>query len=141
MKQKVVLASLIALFLSLVLTGCCDRVEFTRTKARLGQVERERDYLQSQVAALQKAKAAQASMPGQLQQQVDEFMKIRDALQQREDELAKLRQAALGEAQTAQTLMENLSKELNAETQKVSDLQSQLQQAQQAITELQSKLQ
>ncbi|MEJ2700822.1 MAG: hypothetical protein P8Z79_00095 [Sedimentisphaerales bacterium] len=141
MKQKVVLACLIALFVSPVLTGCCDRAEFTRTKARLEQIERERDYLQSRVAALQKAQTAEAGVPGQLQQQVDEFMKIRDALQQREDELAKLREAALAEAQTAQTLMENLSKELKAETQKVSDLQSQLQQAQQAITELQSKLQ
>jgi chromosome segregation ATPase len=141
MKQRVILACLIAFVFSLVLTGCCNRVEFTRTKVKLEQAERERDYLQSQLDAAQKAQKTQAGTPGQLQKQVNEFMKIRDALQQREDELAKLRETALTEAQTAQTLMQNLAAELQAETQKVSDLQADLKQAQQAITELQSKLQ
>ena len=142
MKQKVIFACLIAMVFPLVLTGCCNRAEFTRVKAELERTERERDYLQSRLQAVYESSKDQASAaPGQLQQQVNEFIKIRDALQQREDELTKLRQAALEEAQTAQALMENLANQLQAETQKVSDLQNQLQQAQQAITELQNKLQ
>ncbi len=140
MKQKVILACLIAVVFPPFLTGCCSRVEFTRIKTELEQTERERDYLQSRLQAVQQAQV-EAGEPGQLQQQVEEFIKIRDALKQREDEMTKLRQAALQEAQTAQALMENLAAELQAETQKVSELQDQLQQAQQAITDLQNKLQ
>ena len=140
MKHKVIFACLIALVFPLFLTGCCNRAEFTRVKAELERTERERDYLQSRLQAVYQSKS-QAVESGPLQQQVNEFIKIRDALQQREDELTRLRQAALQEAQTAQTLMENLGTQLQAETQKVNELQNQLQQAQQAITELQNKLQ
>ena len=126
--------------LPLVLTGCCDRAEFTRVKAELERTERERDYLQSRLQTVQQSQA-EAGEPGLLQQQVDEFIKIRDALQKREDELTELRNAALAEARAAQTLMEQLGSQLQAETQKVNELQNQLQQAQQAITDLQNKLQ
>ena len=142
MKQKVIFACLIAMVFPLVLTGCCNRAEFTRVKGELERIERERDYLQSRLQAVyQSSKDKASDAPSQLQQQVNEFIKIRDALQQREDDLAKLRQAALEEAQTAQALMGNLATQLQAETQKVNELQSQLQQAQQAITDLQNKLQ
>lgn len=140
MKQKVILACLIALVFPLVLTGCCNRAECTRVKAELERTERERDYLQSRLEAVQQSQA-QASEPSQLQKQVGEFIKIRDALQQREEELKNLRSQALAEAQTAQALMEQLASQLKAETQKVNDLQNQLKQAQQAITDLQNKLQ
>ena len=140
MKQKVLFACLVALVCPLVLTGCCSRVEFARVKEELARTERERDYLQSRLQAVQQSQA-EAGEPGQLQQQVNEFIKIRDALQQREEDLMKLRAQALAEAQTAQALMEQLASQLQAETQKVNELQNQLQQAQQAITELQNKLQ
>lgn len=142
MKQKMIFACLIAMVFPLVLTGCCNRAEFTRVKEELMRTERERDYLQSRLQAVaESAKDKASAAPSQLQQQVEEFIKIRDALQQREDELAKLRQSALEEAQTAQALMEKLATQLQAETQKVNELQAQLQQAQQAITDLQNKLQ
>lgn len=142
MKQKVIFACLIAMVFPLVLTGCCNRAEFTRVKEELQRTERERDYLESRLQSVSESMKDKATTaPGQLQQQVEEFIKIRDALQQREDDLAKLRQSALEEAQTAQALMENLATQLQAETQKVNELQVQLQQAQQAITDLQQKLQ
>jgi len=140
MKQKLILTCLIALVFTLVLTGCCNRAEFTRVKAELERTERERDYLQSRLEAVQQSQA-QAGEDGVLQQQVDEFIKIRDALQKREEDLMNLRNQALAEAQTAQALMEQLGSQLQAETQKVNALQDQLQQAQQAITDLQNKLQ
>lgn len=140
MKQMVIFACLMALVFPLFLTGCCNRAECTRVKTELERTERERDYLQSRLQAVYQSKP-QAGQPGQLQQQVDEFIKIRDALQKREEELMNLRSQALAEAQTAQALMEQLASQLQAETQKVNDLQNQLQQAQQAITELQNKLQ
>jgi hypothetical protein len=140
MKQKVMLTCLIALIFTLVPTGCCDRVEFTRVKAELERTERERDYLQSRLQAAQESQT-QAGEDGVLQQQVDEFIKIRDALQKREEEMMNLRNQALAEAQTAQALMEQLASQLQAETQKVNELQDQLQQAQKAITDLQNKLQ
>ena len=140
MKQKVILTCLIALVFPLVLTGCCNRAEFTRVKGELERTERERDYLQSRLQAVQQSQT-EAGEPSQLQQQVDEFIKIRDALKKREEEMMNLRNQALAEAQTAQALMEQLGSQLQAETQKVNALQDQLQQAQQAITDLQNKLQ
>ena len=77
---------------------------------------------------------------GRSPQQVDEFIKIRDALLQRDDVMTSVRQAALAEAQTARTLMDNLAVQLQAETQRVNEVQNQLQQAQQSIEELQDKL-
>ena len=140
MKQKVILTCLIALVFPLVLTGCCNRAEFTRVKGELERTERERDYLQSRLQAVQQSQT-EAGEPGQLQQQVDEFIKIRDALKKREEEMMNLRNQALAEAHTAQALMEQLASQLQAETQKVNELQDQLQQAQKAITDLQNKLQ
>ena len=140
MKQKVILTCLIALVFPLVLTGCCNRAEFTRVKGELERTERERDYLQSRLQAVQQSQT-EAGEPSQLQQQVDEFIKIRDALKKREEEMMNLRNQALAEAQTAQALMEQLASQLQAETQKVNELQDQLQQAQKAITDLQNKLQ
>lgn len=140
MKQKVILTCLIALVFPLVLTGCCNRAEFTRVKGELERTERERDYLQSRLQAVQQSQT-EAGEPSQLQQQVDEFIKIRDALKKREEEMMNLRNQALAEAHTAQALMEQLASQLQAETQKVNELQDQLQQAQKAITDLQNKLQ
>lgn len=140
MKTKVIFTCLIAFVLSLFLTGCCNRAEFTRLKVELVRTERERDYLQSRLQAAQQPRA-QAGESSHLQQQVDEFIKIRNALQQREEELTKLRQAAFDEAQTAQALMGNLATQLQIETQKVNELRDQVQQAQQAITEFYNKLQ
>ena len=144
MKQKVILACLVALVFPLVLSGCCNRVEFTRVKAELERTERERDYLQSRLQAVQQSLAQAGEATGEagvLKQQVDEFLKIRDALQKREQELMNLRSQALAEAKAAQAVMEQLASQLEVETQKVNELQYQLQQAQQAITELQNKLQ
>ncbi len=143
-KNIVIFACIVALVSPLILTGCCSRSEFTRVKGELAQTQSERDRLlvrvrsleQSQELAVESTDAA----PGELQQQVNDFIKIRNALQQREDEMTKLRQAALVEAQTAQSLMNKLGTQLQAETEKVNVLQSQLQQTQQAVTELQNKL-
>ena len=141
-KQKVIFVCIVVFVFSLVLTGCYN-VERARLEAELEQTERERDDLRTRLDAVEQSPepaVENAGAPGQLQQQVDEFMKIRDALQRREDELTKLRQAALAEAQMARTLMDKLAAQLEAERKKVNEVQSQLQQTQQAIAELQDKL-
>jgi len=142
-KLKVIFVCMVVFVFSLVLTGCYN-VERARLEAELEQTERERDDLRTRLNAVkqspEQAGEDVGAPPGQLQQQVDEFIKIRDALQQREDELTKLRQAALTEAQTAQTLMDNFAAQLQAEMEKVNKLQNELQRAQQAITGLQKKL-
>ncbi|MHC4569209.1 MAG: hypothetical protein ACYTE3_26055 [Planctomycetota bacterium] len=143
-RNKVIFVCMIALAFSLVLTGCCSRLEFTRTKAQLTSTKAqlagaeaeleatrsERDRLRAMVEELELA---------QIQAQVNQFILIREALQKREDELTQLRQVALDEAQAAKALMDTLATQLQAETDKVSELQNQLRQAQQAITELQNK--
>jgi chromosome segregation ATPase len=148
-RNKVIFVCMIALAFSLVLTGCCSRLEFTRTKAQLAGAEAEleatrseRNRLQARVEELELAQGQAsegADAPGRLQQQVNQFILIREALQKREDELTQLRQVALDEAQAAKALMDTLATQLQAETDKVSELQNQLRQAQQAITELQNK--
>jgi len=141
-RNTIIVACMVAFALPLVLGGCCSRVEFTRTKAELAITQGERDRLQARVAELN-ASLEQAGestdAPDRLQQQVNQFIQIREALQQRGDELAKLRQVALNEAQAAKTLMDTLASQLQAETDKVNELQNQLQQAQQAVTALQKK--
>jgi len=141
-KQKVIFVCMVVFVFSLVLTGCYN-VERARLEAELEQAERERDDLRTRLDTVKQSPeqaAEDAGAPGQLQQQVDEFIKIRDALQQREDELTKLRQVALTEAQMAQTLMDTFAARLQAEMEKVNELQNELQRAQQAITGLQRKL-
>ncbi len=142
-KNIVIFVCIVALVSPLALTGCCSRSEFTHVKGELAQTQSERDRLLVKVRNLEQSQelaVESAAAPSELQQQVNDFIKIRDALQQREDELTKLRQAALVEAQTAQSLMNKLGAQLQAETEKVNVLQSQLQQTQQAVTELQNKL-
>ncbi|HEC03994.1 MAG TPA: hypothetical protein ENI81_10710 [Phycisphaerales bacterium] len=141
-RNTIIAACMIALALPLVLAGCCSRLEFTRTKTELAITQGERDRLQARVAELEQAleqAGESADAPDRLQQQVNQFIHIRETLQQREDELAKLRQVALNEAQAAKALMDTLAEQLQAETDKVNELQYQLQEAQQAITELQNK--
>jgi chromosome segregation ATPase len=140
-KQKVIIACMVVFAFPLVLTGCYN-VERARLEAKLEQTERERDGFRTRLAAAERSpeQSSEAPVaPGELQQQIDEFIKVRDALRQREEELAKLRQVALDEAQTARTLMDKLAAQLEAETKKVNAVQNQLQQAQQAIAELQDE--
>ena len=149
-----IFACTVVFVFSLVPAGCYN-LERAQLEAELQQARREIDELRmtldtveqwpqqtgeavAEVGAEVAGEAARA--PSQLQQQIDEFMKVRDALQQRQDELAQLRQAALVEAETAQTLMDDFAAQLRAEMEKVNRLQDELQQAQQAITELQRKL-
>jgi biopolymer transport protein ExbB/TolQ len=140
-KQKVIYACMIVFVFPLILTGCYN-VERARLEAKLEQTERERDDFRTRLAAVERSpeQSSEAPVaPGELQQQIDEFIKVRDALRQREEELAKLRQVALDEAQTARTLMDKLAAQLETETKKVNAVQNQLQQAQQAIAELQDE--
>ena len=149
-KQKVIFVCIVVFVFSLVPTGCYN-LERASLEAELEQIRRERDDLRTALDTVEQwpepaveiageATGEAAEAPSQLQRQIDEFIKVRDALQQREDELTQLRQAALAEAQTAQTLMDNFAAQLQAEMEKVNRLQNELQRAQQAITELQRKL-
>ncbi|MHC4168361.1 MAG: hypothetical protein ACYSWQ_15520 [Planctomycetota bacterium] len=123
-RNKVIFVCMIALAFSLVLTGCCSRLEFTRTKAQLTSTKAqlagaeaeleatrsERDRLRAMVEELELAQiqaSEGADAPGRLQQQVNQFILIREALQKREDELTQLRQVALDEAQAAKALMDS----------------------------------
>ncbi len=152
-KQKVIFVCMVVFAFPLVLTGCYN-VERARLEAKLEQTERERDDFRTRLAAVERSPERgneepvarspeqgneEPVAPGELQQQIDEFIKVRDALRQREEELAKLRQVALDEEQTARTLMDKLAAQLEAETKKVNAVQNQLQRAQQAIAELQDE--
>ena len=140
-KQNVIFVCMVVFAFPLVLTGCYN-VERARLEAKLEQTERERDDFRTRLAAVERApeqSSEEPVAPGELQQQIAEFIKVRNALRQREEELAKLRQVALDEAQTARTLMDKLAAQLEAETKKVNAVQNQLQQAQQAIAELQDE--
>ena len=140
-KQKVIFTCMVVFAFPLILTGCYN-IERARLEAELEQTKRERDDFRAQLATVERSPEQgdeDPIVPGELQQQIDEFIKVRDALQQREEELAKLQQVALAEARTARTLMDKLAAQLDAETKKVNAVQNQLQQAQQAIAELQDK--
>ena len=145
-KQKGLFGGLAVFVFSLFLPGCYN-LERSRLEAELERTKRERDDFRARLDVAEQwpeqadeVPVEAADAPSQLQQQIDEFIRIRDSLQQREDELTRLRQAALAEAQTAQALMDNFAAQLQAEMEKVNELQNELERAQQAITVLQQKL-
>jgi len=147
MKQMVIFTCMIALGFSFALTGCCTRTEHKRLKVALATTERERDELRARLETVAQTpepsheQVSEATIPGgQLQKQVDELIRLRDALQEREDELTKLRDMALAEAQTAQIQIDKRAAQLQAEAEKVLELQGQLKEAQTAIAELQDRL-
>lgn len=162
MKKTLILTSIIALTLTLILTGCTDRAEQERLQNELTSVKaaaqkaaeeakKERDNLSAQIQTLTEERDALQAKVNELSQQADAHEQLRKRVEELTDIQKKLQEQLASLTAEQQTLRQNLTEATRSRDtlqQEVAALSksrqaavAETQKAQEKIDELTTKLQ